>query len=338
MPPAVFISYSHREPDASFARQLIRDLRPYVKSIWFDDTSIGAGRPWDKEIEHGILNADVVLSLLSPNLLASPNCEDEFSFAIGQGKPVIPVWLTHCSDETVWMRLSRLQRIDFRTDYNGGFWRLIEALKNLTTSTQIAAVQTCPVCQATAPLGSAMCPRGHAQRPSSLGELFGLQTLEISRYLNVYQPRALVATAGADDLMAVALSLLAMRNYDAAIPLLQRAITVNPIHAYGHYALALASLRLRRPFLLGYDEAVQIQTLVSNALAYKPDLAPAAFLLALIKEDFFTKHGYRVNAPSISDCLNMARGGSVERYEVLALTSLLADFSSPVMNAIRANT
>lgn len=335
MPPAVFISYSHREPDATFARQLVRDLRPHVKSVWFDDTSIDAGRRWDKAIEQGILEADVVLSLLSPNMLASANCEDEFNFATVQGKPIIPVWAIHCDEQIIWMRLSRLQRIDFRTDYTGGFWRLVEALNNIQKEAQTPAIQTCPICQATSPMGSPICSNGHAYRPSRLGELVHLKAAEMSAYLTTYQPRTMVTNVGVPDLLAVALPLLSMRNFDAAIPILQRALAADPIHGYANYALALAELRMQRPFLLHYDEAVQIQTLAANAMAYDPGLATAAFLQALIKEDFFTKHGYRVGEPGVITCLSLGRRSKINHDEISALIKLLPHFSSPVMSIIQ---
>ncbi|MBZ0282318.1 MAG: toll/interleukin-1 receptor domain-containing protein [Anaerolineae bacterium] len=329
---SVFISYSRK--DMMFARQLVISLQANHVAVWFDQNDIIGGHNWRKSIEDGITQTEVFVLIMTLNSLASDYCRQEYEYALQNNKPILPIYAAACNPN--WLGLGSIHRIDFvKKDFTTAFGEVLRALQNQGSITS-PAQQICPICKASGSAGSLTCVNGHVYRPSRLGQLVNLQPAELGIYVATYQPYAAVATSGMDDLLAVALPLLAMRNFDGAAAGLQQAINANPIQAYPNYALALAGLRMRRPFLLEHQEALRAQTYASNALAYDPGLAPAAFLLALIKEDFFAKHGYRVDEPGVMTCLNMARGGRIDKSELRVLLALVTAFSSPAMTALQS--
>jgi hypothetical protein len=71
-PAKVFISYAHA--DEPYKDTLNIHLTPYERrgiiKIW-DDRDILPGQVWDTEIKEAVLNADVILFLISPSFMAS---------------------------------------------------------------------------------------------------------------------------------------------------------------------------------------------------------------------------------------------------------------------------
>jgi hypothetical protein len=118
--PAAFISYSR--DDSEFALHLAQDLKAAGAFVWLDQLDIPAGHPWDNAIEDALSDAPQVLIVLSPSSARSDNVRNEISFALEQGKIIIPVLYMDC---VVPLRLQRTQRIDFRADYARGLTALL---------------------------------------------------------------------------------------------------------------------------------------------------------------------------------------------------------------------
>ena len=122
-----FFSYSR--DDSEFVLKLAKDLRAAGANIWLDQLDIVAGKRWDAEIETALQNSQGQLVILSPSSVESNNVMDEVSFALENGKVVIPIIYKECQ---IPFRLKRLQYIDFTGDYKTAFDRLLSAL-NLET-------------------------------------------------------------------------------------------------------------------------------------------------------------------------------------------------------------
>jgi len=98
----IFVSYSHLDKDLK--DQLVRHLRPLEREglvdVWVDH-QILAGDRWDSEITKKLVNADIVLTLVSIDFINSKYCYDIELFkalereADGESK-VIPVILRSC--------------------------------------------------------------------------------------------------------------------------------------------------------------------------------------------------------------------------------------------------
>jgi hypothetical protein len=118
-----FVSYSRS--DSEFALRLASDLRSKGAAVWLDQLDIEAGARWDSAIEGALRGSARILVLLSPKAVASQNVLDEVSFALDEGKTVVPILVETCA---IPMRLRRLQYVDFTRDYQGALTRLLGTL------------------------------------------------------------------------------------------------------------------------------------------------------------------------------------------------------------------
>lgn len=121
---SAFISYSRA--DSEFALRLARDLKAAGAKVWLDQIDIVPGASWDNAVENALMAAEYMLLILSPSSAKSDNVRDEVSYALENGKTVIPVLYMDC---VIPLRLQRKQRIDFRADYGRGLSGLLDQLR-----------------------------------------------------------------------------------------------------------------------------------------------------------------------------------------------------------------
>ena len=119
----IFISYSRA--DAEFALKLAKDLRSAGADIWIDQLDIVSGERWDEAVEKALEACRSILIILSPASVVSDNIRDELSFAIDEGKQIIPVLHKDCK---IPFRIRRIQRSDFSSNYDDGLIQLFKAL------------------------------------------------------------------------------------------------------------------------------------------------------------------------------------------------------------------
>lgn len=119
---SIFISYSRA--DSEFVDLLQRLLVSKGYSTWIDRRNIGAGSRWDQAIEQAIQAQSHLIVVLTPESAASENVADEWSYAIEEGKTIIPIFYRACS---VPMRLRRLQGIDFEKQVFADAFRALTA-------------------------------------------------------------------------------------------------------------------------------------------------------------------------------------------------------------------
>jgi tetratricopeptide (TPR) repeat protein len=121
---SAFISYSRE--DSEFALRLANDLKAAGARVWFDQTDIIPGHPWDDAIEEALNDSPQMLVILSPLSAKSKNVRNEISYALGQGKIIVPVLYKDCVAP---LNLQRFQHIDFRSDYARGLAQLLDHLR-----------------------------------------------------------------------------------------------------------------------------------------------------------------------------------------------------------------
>lgn len=119
----IFFSYSR--DDTEFVLNLAKNLRLAGASIWLDQLDIFPGSRWDKSIEDALMNSKTLLVVLSKTSVESDNVLDEVSFALEEGKKVVPILLESCE---IPFRLRRLQYADFTEHHKKGIQTLIQAL------------------------------------------------------------------------------------------------------------------------------------------------------------------------------------------------------------------
>jgi hypothetical protein len=111
--------------DAEFVLRLAKDLRAGGADVWIDQLDIEPGQRWDRAIEDALAKCPQLLVILSPAAVESTNVMDEVSFALGEGKTVLPVKHRDCK---IPFRLRRLQYVDLTLNYDAGLRRLLETL------------------------------------------------------------------------------------------------------------------------------------------------------------------------------------------------------------------
>lgn len=121
----IFFSYSR--DNSEFVLALAKELRESGAKVWLDQLDITPGSRWDKSIETALQEAGTLIVVLSKASVASHNVMDEVSYALEEGKTVVPVLYEACE---IPFRLRRLQFADFTTSHEAGMATLRSALKN----------------------------------------------------------------------------------------------------------------------------------------------------------------------------------------------------------------
>lgn len=124
----IFISY--KREDEAFARFLRDYLLAQNFTVWLDVFNIRPATQWDTEIHRGMINAQVVIGILTPESLISDNVMDEWGWAVSTKKRLFLLWLRDVDEAYIPPRYIRIQRIDLRRDQNAGLQRLSDALRS----------------------------------------------------------------------------------------------------------------------------------------------------------------------------------------------------------------
>ena len=117
----IFISYFSK--DEEFTNRLAQLFREKDVTTWIDK-DLRAGR-WDDAIQRAMDESNCLLVVLSPDAVASQNVKDEYSYALDEGKKIIPVLYKTCS---VPYRLRRFQHFSISADVETGINDIIEAI------------------------------------------------------------------------------------------------------------------------------------------------------------------------------------------------------------------
>ncbi|MCB1899094.1 toll/interleukin-1 receptor domain-containing protein [Cognatazoarcus halotolerans] len=126
----VFLSYATE--DYFFAELAEIKLENAGIRIWRDQDRLRAGSDWRHGIEAGIDDCVAVLVALSPRSAQSPYVTFEWAYALGKGKPVIPLKLAEC---TFHPRLEPIQYLDFSHGGHLPWESLVERIREIETET-----------------------------------------------------------------------------------------------------------------------------------------------------------------------------------------------------------
>jgi len=125
----VFVSYSRR--DAEFVRRLHEALSGRGKEVWVDWEDIPATAAWRERIGEGIDSANAFVFVLSPESVASVECNAELDLALAANKRIVPVVRCHVDPASVRVEVASLNWLFFREgdDFDESFARLVDALE-----------------------------------------------------------------------------------------------------------------------------------------------------------------------------------------------------------------
>jgi hypothetical protein len=140
--PKIFISYSH--PDEAYKQKLEKHLSTLKRNkeieVW-NDRELIPGEEWDKEINDRLLDADIILLLISSDFLASDYCNDvevakAMEFHESRKASVVPVILRSCDwHRTLFSKLQGLPKdgkpISLWPDVDEAFLEVIKGIRKL---------------------------------------------------------------------------------------------------------------------------------------------------------------------------------------------------------------
>jgi TIR domain len=118
--------FSYAREDSEFVLKLAKELRVVGAKFWLDQLDILGGERWDRAVEGALGSCQGMIAVLSPESLDSNNVMDEVSYALEEGKLIVPILLRSC---VIPFRLRRVQHIDFTDSYEMGFSQLLRALR-----------------------------------------------------------------------------------------------------------------------------------------------------------------------------------------------------------------
>ncbi|MDX1377306.1 MAG: TIR domain-containing protein [Anaerolineales bacterium] len=146
--PYFFVSYSRE--DTVKQRRLVRGLRKRGLNVWVDIENLTPGTPtWEREIEKAIRGAMGIIVLLSPESNNSEWVRREISFGEQHRKRIFPALIEGEEFASTPLRLSNHQRVDLRTNFEGGLDELTGAIKDYIDVKKDIETQTHSVLQDT---------------------------------------------------------------------------------------------------------------------------------------------------------------------------------------------
>lgn len=124
----VFLDYSRK--DIEFARRIADALTSRGYQLWVDWESIPPSVDWMREIEKGIVEADVFLFLISPDSIRSKISEKQLEIVARNGKRLIPLIVRDIKADEAPQQIANLNWIFFREtdDFDVALERLITAI------------------------------------------------------------------------------------------------------------------------------------------------------------------------------------------------------------------
>lgn len=130
--PLFFLSYARANEE--FVLRLAADLQEQGVRVWVDQSEIRAGKPWDNQINRGLVEAQTLIFVLTPESLGSEIAMGEAFAAHTKGKRILPILLHPC-EPPVWM--NRVQFIDFTGAYHQALAALLDACDAPEQQTQL---------------------------------------------------------------------------------------------------------------------------------------------------------------------------------------------------------
>jgi hypothetical protein len=131
----VFLSYSTK--DHFFAELASIKLAEAGISLWRDQGRLRPGTDWRQGIERGISDSAAVLIALSSQSAESSYVTYEWAYALGKGKPIVPLRLNECA---IHPKLEAIQYLDFSYPSALPWELLIARIREIETDVDSATV------------------------------------------------------------------------------------------------------------------------------------------------------------------------------------------------------
>jgi len=125
MKPNIFISYSRRE--VGFVDDLVGHLENEQYTIWLDYRSLVPGKPWENQIYQGLMDANIILLVVSKASISSDNVEMEWRRVVKEKNKRIILLIFEAVDLPE--ELEKYEWVDFRGNYKNALKELNRQLQ-----------------------------------------------------------------------------------------------------------------------------------------------------------------------------------------------------------------
>ena len=127
----IFLSYARQ--DAPAIVSISQTIEGVGQELWFDRQLSGGQQWWDVILER-IRGCDAFLFLLSPSSAKSKACRLELQYAIGNGRPLLPIMVANVDARLFPEGLANYQYVDYREATIPSTIALVSALGRLPAS------------------------------------------------------------------------------------------------------------------------------------------------------------------------------------------------------------
>jgi hypothetical protein len=327
--PAVFLSYTRRQPDEDWATRVVAVMgHRYAVDVWVDKRGIRTGRDFREEIEVAIRKADALVFLGSSASVASPECQYECVYAMGQGKPLVPLFF----EDVGW------------GDFPESFRRLhYQQLQRAENDEQFAALIGKGLLDAALPIDPSLIPKWECefdrwaeQVHPPYGQVRQADAAALRGFVDECSRKLALNPKHGYHNLNLALLFLKLHENRRAASYAEAALRDLPGRADAHYFAALiavaaeplATMPMRRieqilqlldnSIRLGHADTVN-QRLVESALPW--------LLKAAIARDYFGRNGLISRAGEPETLLETARSRHCKGEEVDRLLDSLIGLS-----------
>ena len=121
----LFVSYAR--PDRRQVSTLVEQLRQAGIGVWLD-SDLAGGQPWWDKILGQLKSCDDVLAAVSRAAVNSQACRFEREYAVGLGKPVLPITLESMPAGLFPQDIARIQVIDYSQPSDAAAFKLAGAI------------------------------------------------------------------------------------------------------------------------------------------------------------------------------------------------------------------
>jgi tetratricopeptide (TPR) repeat protein len=178
-------------------------------------------------------------------------------------------------------------------------------------------VLECPQCGAPAAPSSRNCDFCKAEFfVTSLAYLGGLDSGGVAKYLVYYKQLVSESPQSAEGLIGLGLCYLHLGTYQLAQRCFGQAVELAPDVAPAYYYLALSTIRGRRLMTLTLVEVRGIEEYLNTASQLSDDLPQAQLLLAMVKRDYYERHGMRASPPGAAELMIGVRQQRISKSEL----------------------
>ena len=197
-------------------------------------------------------------------------------------------------------------------------------------------VEVCPQCGAPAALIASKCGYCEAEFIiTSIASLDRFDRTGINKYISHYKSLLKNEPDSGELNLAMGICNLDLGLYDLAAKFFAKAIEAMPDRAEGYYYYSIVIVRGRKPKLLTLSEVKKIEEYLQAAIQIDANKAKYHYFWLIIKHEFYTKNGLKINPPTISDLIEQGKSAQYDEQEIAKMMTRVPVTDTELLSIIR---